>query len=247
MYVCLCCWVSARATLYVSQEDVTTSPDIILVFVFVLSGICARYMEDVETSPHIIIHIFVFVLSGICHGHTVHGGCWNFTTYHPYFCVCIIRYLPWSHCTWRMLQVHQMSSSLFLCLCCQVSALVTLYMSQEDAAAASDTLINAVNWYKKNKVGFCRCFLCVFLQINLLSLWIHFLWVKCLARSKPHTGAMSLLTSVCDLFPCLKPPGICKPLCSWDRSSCLLLLLTQWHVYHASYANTNYTKELYYS
>ncbi|KAK7102253.1 signal recognition particle subunit SRP72-like [Littorina saxatilis] len=32
-----------------------------------------------------------------------------------------------------------------------VSALVTLYMSQEDTTAASDVLIGAVNWYKKNK------------------------------------------------------------------------------------------------
>ncbi|XP_076469233.1 signal recognition particle subunit SRP72-like [Babylonia areolata] len=32
-----------------------------------------------------------------------------------------------------------------------VSALVTLYMSQEDTVAASETLINAVNWYKKNQ------------------------------------------------------------------------------------------------
>nr|KAG5711405.1 hypothetical protein BaRGS_025832 [Batillaria attramentaria] len=32
-----------------------------------------------------------------------------------------------------------------------VSALVTLYLSQEDKAAASDTLINAVNWYKQNQ------------------------------------------------------------------------------------------------
>ncbi|KAL8611218.1 hypothetical protein ACOMHN_013649 [Nucella lapillus] len=32
-----------------------------------------------------------------------------------------------------------------------VSALVTLYMSQEDTVAASETLINTVNWYKKNQ------------------------------------------------------------------------------------------------
>ncbi|XP_025107993.1 signal recognition particle subunit SRP72-like [Pomacea canaliculata] len=32
-----------------------------------------------------------------------------------------------------------------------VSALVTLYMGQEDRAAASDVLVNAVNWYKKNQ------------------------------------------------------------------------------------------------
>lgn len=32
-----------------------------------------------------------------------------------------------------------------------VSALVTLYLSQEDKTAASDTLINAVNWYKKKQ------------------------------------------------------------------------------------------------
>ena len=32
-----------------------------------------------------------------------------------------------------------------------MSALVTLYMSQEDTTAASDVLINTVAWYKKNK------------------------------------------------------------------------------------------------
>jgi hypothetical protein len=31
--------------------------------------------------------------------------------------------------------------------------MVTLYMSQEDTAAASETLVSAVNWYKKNQVG----------------------------------------------------------------------------------------------
>ena len=276
MYVCLCCWLSAQATMYVSREDATASPGIILIFVFVLSGICSLYSEHVETSPHnhhpyvcvvgylpcshctwrmlkshhISSSIFLMlVLSGNCPGNTVHGGCWNFTTYQL-----------------------RLSSSIFLCLCCQVSALVTLYMSQEDAAAASDTLINAVNWYKKNKVSFCGCSLCVYVCLccwlsaqaavyvsledvtaspgiilifssdtlinavnwykknkvrfcrcslcvfftNLLSLWIN-LWVKCLAWSKPHIGAMSLLPSVCDLFPCLKPLGICKPLCTWDK------------------------------
>lgn len=44
------------------------------------------------------------------------------------------------------------------CVIFQVSALVTLYMGQEDRAAASDVLVNAVNWYKKNQVGYCIVF-----------------------------------------------------------------------------------------
>ena len=31
-----------------------------------------------------------------------------------------------------------------------MSTLVALYMSQEDREAASEVLLNAVNWYKKN-------------------------------------------------------------------------------------------------
>ena len=88
MYVCLCCWLSAQATMYVSQEDATASPGIILIFVFVLSGICSLYSEHVETSPH---------------------------NHHPY--VCVVGYLPCSHCTWRMLKSHHISSSVFSNAC----------------------------------------------------------------------------------------------------------------------------------
>ena len=74
--------------MYVSREDATASPGIILIFVFVLSGICSLYSEHVETSPH---------------------------NHHPY--VCVVGYLPCSHCTWRMLKSHHISSSVFSNAC----------------------------------------------------------------------------------------------------------------------------------
>ena len=58
--------------MYVSQEDVTTSSGIILIFVFVLSVSAHCTCRMLELHHIITIHIFVFVLSGICPVHTVH-------------------------------------------------------------------------------------------------------------------------------------------------------------------------------
>ena len=103
--VCLCCQVSALVTLYMSQEDAPTPSDLLLSVsinpcMFVLSGVCQICCYQCQsTLICLYCQVSALVTLYISQDDTPTPSDFFFISVSQPLYVCVVRCLPWSHCS----------------------------------------------------------------------------------------------------------------------------------------------------